>query len=345
MRDSVLFSDGETAITPAHVMAAAAYWGALDPVDVAACHGLACVQQAVAEGIEVPGADLQAASERFRRAHGLRSAQATASWMAARGVSIEEFTDYLERHALAERTGAPTNSIDDVKDVSPEVLWAEAVFSGVGDRWTQRLATRMAVAREEAGSAGVPPSLFDTPEVEGCSPDALHAWLERLAVSASWAERVVILEATYARFASAVQTPAKMDGALRLQWDALVAFELEMGAFDTEAAAREACLCVTEDGATVSAVSAMARGHFQEGRVWLSELPEEIRAHALSAAEGALLPVFLWNEQQIVCRVLRKSEPSLTDGPTRKKVEDVVVEEASQSLLRRHISWPARGME
>ena len=330
-------------MAPAHAITALALWRLLAPSLATTAHRLACAAHARRAGIEVAGADLQSASEQFRRVRGLRSAGATEAWMASWGVSVEAFTDYLEREALRGllRDQVPAGTEDDVVWDAPlrEALWPDAVFGGEASGWCHRLAARLAVAHERSGEPGLPASLFDPAAAPGLAPDALRVWIDRLDLPHTWFDRLITLESAYARFSETVLTPARMDALMRARWDTLFMLDFEMGRFATEAAAREACLCVTEDGSTIERVCAMAGGKFHQGRVMLGDVPEGMRARALSATSGTLMPVFAWNNDYAVCRVLGKSEPSLDDPKTRAIVSEAVLEDAVRPLVRQHITW------
>jgi len=340
---SPLFKCENEPFGPAHVLAAAAFWGELAPLADAVRRRLAIVARARAAGVAVEDEVLQAASEGFRRDRELRTARATSAWLKARCVSLEAFTDYLEGEYLEGIPGAPEAVVaaDTDDDGLAAALWPHAVFSGVADAWIHRLTARVAIAREEAGEAGIPPSIFDTGGEAVSLPEDLALWIKRLGLPHNWREELRNLEAAHRRFSLAALTGDRMDRVLRKRWEVLFALDVELCGFPNEAAAREGCLCVTEDGVAMDGVAALAGGSYWEGRLLLGDLPENLRAKALSAREEALLPVFEWNGQHVVCRVRAKFEPSVTDTQTRGIVEGVVLEEMAAPLIKRHITWPA----
>lgn len=344
MNAPVLFESGETPFSPAKVLSAAALWGELDPLAESLRAQLKRVAQIRAEGLEADTTALQTESERFRRARGLRTAQATEAWMAAWGVTLESFTEFLELQALCGPLdlAAQTDAGDASRGYDTELLdalWPAAVFAGHGEDWCRRLAARVAATGERGSSSDLPASLFDPASVPGLAPAALRQWMERLDLPASWFDQLIGFEAAYARFAESVQTPARLDAVMRARWSALFTMDFEMGGFRSEAAAREACLCVTEDGVPIEEICAMAGGRFHQGRVMLGDVPDGVRTRALSATAGALLPVFAWNDQYVVCRVRDKSEPSLDDAAVREATGRVVLEDALRPLVHRHIRW------
>lgn len=341
MNETVLFTCGHECYTPAHVLATSALWGELESLAVAVRRRCASLARARRDDAPVTDEVLQELSENFRRAHGLRTARATEAWMAARGVSLDAFTDFLERDALDRLDETTTADTAATEDVPLDALWTDAVFTGVGDSWCQRLAARVAVARETPPATGPPASIFEPLAAAGLKPDALRRCVDQFELPLAWIDIATAQERAFARYAESVQTPARLGAAMRARWDTLFSMDFEMGAFGSEAAAREACLCVTEDGDPIQAVCTVAGGVFQGGRVLLGDLPEKVRSHALSATAGSLLPVFDWNGQHIVCRIQGKTEPSLDDARIREVLAHDVLMEAVTPLIARHIEWPA----
>jgi hypothetical protein len=342
-----IFSCGANVFTPAHILTAAAFWGELDEHYMESRKRLLALMRAREEGIEISDEELQGRSERFRREFGLRTARATETWMAARGVTLDAFTDFLERDAaLAVCGGDPgrTSRKHPTRDRDTmAVLWPDAVFTGAGDGWSRRLAIRAAAARDVAEGAGIPASIFDT--MGGDLSDGMLPWLEYFGLEVAWFNRLRVIDAAFAHFTSVVQTPARLDSALRARWDALVAIDVELGGFPNDSVAREAFLCVSEDGMSLEEVCREAGGHYNQGGLLLGELPQAIRAQALSTPVGSLLPVFPWGESVVLCRLLGKSEPSLENPRTNETVRAAVLDDALQPLMDRHIAWAAGGGE
>lgn len=347
MVEPEIFSCGATSFTPSHILTAAAFWGELDEHYVESKRRRLALDSARQQGVDISDEELQRRSERFRREFGLRSARATEIWMASHGVTLEAFTDFLERDAAAEMLGPipvkpsrrhPTGDADTMA-----LLWFDAVFTGAGDVWSRRLAVRAAAARDVAEGAGIPASIFDT--LGGDVSEGMLPWLDHFGLDAAWFNRLRVIDAAFAHFSSVVQTPARLDAALRARWDSLVVVDVELGGFPNDSAAREAFLCVSEDGMALEDVCREAGGHYTQGTLLLGELPAIARAQALSTPAGSLLPVFPWGESTVLCRLRGKTEPSLADPRTNESVRAAVLDDALQPLIKRHIAWTMSGGE
>jgi parvulin-like peptidyl-prolyl isomerase len=78
-------------------------WGQLRPLVLAALADRLVQEEARRAGLSVPADDLQAAADHFRRRHGLSAAADTHAWLAARGLSADDFAAGLEESLLAAR--------------------------------------------------------------------------------------------------------------------------------------------------------------------------------------------------------------------------------------------------
>ena len=316
-----LFSCGGVVFCAEHVLAAAEEWGQLDSVRLQARERLSALAQAQADGFQVADDLLQARSEAFRRDLGLRSAQATQEWMDAHGVSIEAFGDYLEREACREHYTSNTHTRPaaaetiTAQDVD-EVLWPDLVFSGSFQPWCQQLAEIVAIVCSSKGA------------------DHIDADL------ATWPERLNAYGQRYEEFRADLLSTARLKSALRVQYQNFFLLRCEIGIFDTDAAVREAVLCITEDGLSMEKVCEMAKGEFMRQEVLLNQLPSpSLQTAALSAAPGSVLPPFEQEGRHILMYVHEKKEPDLADERTRSLLSDRIVTDAIRPLVHEHIQW------
>lgn len=316
-RLETLFVCASVAFSRQDILTAADAWGELDEVRNDARLRLACLRAACDAGLACDDGVLQTASEAFRRAHGLRNGELTRAWMARWQVTVDQFGDYLEREELFRRFRAqlsnalPQVGVDEI--ALEEVLWPESVFSGHAERWSEALAAR-ATAALALGDAA--------------------------ALSASGLERIRLLEGALQQFATQAATPEAAQATLASHWRDYLAFECEFGHFATIESALEAKLCVEEDGAELAEVCAEAGGRYQRARLLHLDLPAPMRAVALSCAPGAIIPPVDLSGEHVLCRVLAKDSPDLSDSGTRARVCDSLLTEALRPLMAQHVVWP-----
>ena len=320
MEDPVLFQCSGRAFTSRHLVAAAQLWQGLEGPRLRIRRALAGAAWAQRVGLAIDDAVVQEASERFRRDRGLRSAKATQAWLDAHAVGIDDLADFLERQALADmhaqnEAGHPAT----VDEATVEaLLWPELVFSGELPGLCRQLARQAAVAAEAQALSAEPG--------------------EDLALL------VRALDARFAAFAKEAAPPARIETALRVHWGDFLRIACECASFADQDTAREARLCVCEDGAELAHVATSAGGTHWAGTVLLCQLPDGVRDAIQAAGEGEALPVISSEGQHALWYVRAKQRPSLDDAETHARLREAVLDEATAPLVAAHITWGAVGL-
>ena len=120
---------------------------------------------------------------------------------------------------------------------------------------------------------------------------------------------------------------------------ALITFDLELASFEAPGVAREAWLCVVEDGETLAAICHRAGGRLERRRRFLDALPDGLRGAVLSARPGDVLPPVATENGHVICRVVEKRSPGIDDDDVRKRVETALCERAIDDLIDAHVRW------
>ena len=324
-----VFTSERGEVSIAGVIAAAHFRGEIEPL-WREVHALA-----QREDRDVDDAALQAMSEQFRSERDLISAEETERWLEARGLTLEDFSDYFRRRFWKDATGEKVEP--EAFDSSAEhrdLLRVELLLSGEFDRMAVRLAWRVAAGGE-------------------CAPDAVESergrfleragfddeWLARLGRDQSWLDEMLKLEAAYRRQCDALLTPEareRMLNALRLP---LKRVELETVDLESRDAAREAFFCVREDGVAMAEVAKNGRYPYRRDEIVLEDLPAELRQKILCAASGEMLEPIARGDGFQLCRIIRKIEPDLADAQTRSRVEQRIVEDHFSELAAGCVRW------
>jgi hypothetical protein len=221
--------------------------------------GLACVKRMEKMEEDLDGEELRAAANEFRYAHDLVSAQEAESWLSAWRLTVENWAEYLRRLVLRRKWAAQLREILEWFPVTREEmqanLWAEAVCSGRLASFAKRLAG-CAAAHAKAVEAG---------------------WVESEDDHEDRAGRVRALEAGYRRFCERGIDPSAIKNqidARRLDW---IRFDCRYGLFSDEQVAREACLCLREDGADLDAIATRTGCALAETSLHLDEIEGTMR--------------------------------------------------------------------
>ncbi len=254
------------------------------------------------EGPEIDSGELQKASERFRYEHDLITAGETEEWLAARGMTVDDFSDWLyARLCGAARFSAPITRAEEFPDDFPELLHIHLWLSGEMDRIGDELRRRVA-AQIETGSA---------------SRDEAH-------------ERVV----------RGVLTGEARRRRLDMLRVPLTRLEVDWLELDSEPAAREAMLCVREDGDTLAQVAANAGYAVRRESLWAEDAGKTIAPQAAFANDGELLGPIRAADRTRLCQIVRRIEPSLDDREVAARVDSMLLDEHFNELCARHTPLP-----
>nr|MBA2565979.1 hypothetical protein [Gemmatimonadota bacterium] len=245
--------------------------------------GIACLKRAEKEEDGPSPDEIQAAAREFRYERDLVSAHDMSVWLERRGLDVEAWTGYIRRALLRRRWEDELDHTCETYPVAEEErngeLAAEGFCGGHFARFCHDMAARAAVfarlADEDAAAAEG--SAATSPEQPAPGPKADDAKKDPSA-----------LETAYRRFA----LEAVGDRAIReqiashhLEW---IRIHCRFVAFTEESAAREAALCVRDDGLDLEEVARDAGTSVRDVRLYLEEVAPGLRERLLAARAGEL---------------------------------------------------------
>jgi hypothetical protein len=229
--------------------------------------------------------------------------------MAGRRLSVSAWMDHIRRTVARERhpevRAGPAPDPDEASR-----LWATGICSGLYSTFASAVAERAAAAAARAEAAGAEPGDGDRWEV---------------------------LEAAYVAFRQAAATDravAEEVVARRLDW---IDLDLEWVSFPEEATAREALLCLREDGDFSGSPGAPGRR-----RAHLCDFEPELRPALLGARAGDALGPARMAEGWRVTRVLAREVPADDDGEVRPRAAAAVQDRAVRREVERRVRWHER---
>jgi hypothetical protein len=297
-------------------------WAALEDTSAA---GLA------AEAEHDPtAAELRALAETYRHERGLLAREDLDQWLADRALTAADWLGHLRR-TLAYQNAPSADPADPTL-----VLRADAICSGTLRTCAQHVIAGAAAARAlGAGDADDIDHLMRLARATTASGlDTVDdAVLERSARRIAGLDRAHELLADDVAGRDAVA--ARID-ANALTWLSLATEELAIG---NEDAAREARLCVQEDGASVAEVGAqLGVATLERVRVF-AETPNELGARLAAAAPGELVGPVAADGTFILARLLSKTPPSHDDPAVAARARADLVAEAVGRLSAGQVTW------
>jgi len=343
----VIFRGGEREFFFQQVVSAAHFRGEAESTWKNLQEGLSCTQYAEEEGFSVDAEELQKASELFRYRNELITAQETERWLEERNLSVEDFSNYLERNHWHSRFASNLPDICSEYPPSPkaveDALWAELILEGRFKAFTLPLAQRVA-AKIESPDFTVPREGVETERElffrrAAISSGELERWLTRFRCPRKWFEEMVEMDALYQRMGGAILSPERCHSELQAQHLPLTRIEAEGIFFPSWEAAREAFLCLTEDREGLAEVGRRSGSPVTFSSKFIRDLSEETQQAFFSASPGEILPPVEQGGNVWIFRVRQKIKPSLEDPDIRILIGEKARQGFFQSLVDKHIHW------
>jgi hypothetical protein len=290
--ECIAFSVGDTPVTVGDVLRAEHARGALQPVEELLAWKAACLAEADRLSLGVDEDAVDELSTAFRYERDLVSAEEIEAWLEARGLTPEEFQDHFVGgqlfSALRDQVDAPEGETDPEEEPDWAALAAELHLSGTFPGHAVQHSRRLLV-RAAAGATGD----LDLAE----------------------------LESAYQAACAALLTPAALGQELAGARLPLTLIDYESSEFDSVDAAREALLCVRDDGMELAEVARESGFPHSRQEAVAEDLPEDLREPLLWAPLGALQGPTASGGVFRLWRVFARTEPRLTDPEVRRRVE------------------------
>jgi len=336
-----VFSAGEVEYVWEDVLLASVLRGDWRDLEQLVREELACARFLRESGDEPPRDAVDEAAAEFRYDRNLVSAAETYAWLGRWGLEAGEWMAWIRR-ALARKRAASRRaqalaecapSADECAAALPVTL----VCAGLASRFLQAAAERAAALR----AVGTPDESSVHAMLAHVPADLAERGFGELSAS-RLAERARVaarLEVAIERFRERALTPKtlhhEVDGR-HLDW---IRVDYSSASFPTEGMAREAVLCVRDDGLELGDVAAEAGTQVVRARRWLEEVDRELRERLLAGRAGDLLGPVRENGGFLVHRIEAKRLPSLDDLDVRRRAEDSALRHALAAAVNDSVRW------
>jgi hypothetical protein len=311
--------------------------------------GIACLRHQRATRAVVDEDAVEAAARAFREARQLYSAADAKAWLAERGVSVGNWFKYLRRSVLrqqwAEHLPKLVARYPAAEAQVQRALKIVGICSGHLARFARHLAGLAAVherLRNEvdnpdltAESRGAAPSI--TVDFVQCKPLAMAP--ERLRERCEVLARIA---RSLERFRPHVLTSEAIRRQITARHTDWIRLECLSLSFADQPAAREAALCIRQDGEDLHDVASRARTVVKRERFRLEESEPALLSTFLGARKGELLgPLPLGPEYRLFL-VCDKILPSEKDPVARQWAEQILWQSAVDREISLRVEWQQR---
>jgi hypothetical protein len=320
----VVFSVGSQQYYWDDVILYARQSGNWDELEKQLREGIACMKRLEDMAEQIDPEELELAANEFRYERDLVTAEETEAWLNQWNVSAEAWMEYIQRLLLrrkwADRLAEIVAHYPATKKEFHSSLHAEAVCSGYLARFAHALAARA--------------SAYDKARKEG--------WISDESKSAAAADRMCRLETSYRRFRDHVVDSQGIKNQInshRLDW---IRFDCRYVLFPQEQMAREAALCVRDDGRQLDEVAANANVALQNAAIYLDAVEPTLRDRFLGAEKGALIGPLNWANAFGLFLVEDKIIPAVEDPEIKQRAQESLLQSAVNREINNRVKWHAR---
>ena len=287
---------------------------------------------------------IQEMAELFRYEHDLITAEETEHWLEQRALTLEDFSEYFALchwRNVVENVSPPDV---DLLSASPELrdrFTIELIFSGELDILTKELIWRLA-AQQAGSDSAVGPEEIEAEREQflerlQLEPPKIKAWLNRIRRNEEWLEECLQMEAAYQRMQSSVLNAQAEKKQLSMFRMSLTHFEAEVIELESLDAAREALLCIRQDGLSMEEVAGEARYPYRRISFRHEDVPPELQQKFWSANPGDVLDPLRRGDGFELYRITSKAEPDLADPIVQERIQERLLEQHFSHLVREHV--------
>jgi hypothetical protein len=346
-------------VSPHHIIVCACgtqEYTARDAIDAAICRGeledkwqeflrrLAAERRADELELELDEAAISAAAEEFRYRHELITAEETEAWLANRGLTFDDFSDYFTRQYCvgAVDEGVSPEQIE-YTSAAPELrdlFVAELILSGALDDMIVKLMWRLAArcAGKEPPSEAIAAEKRKFLHRIRVEPAQVAQWLGELGRDSQWLKEMLAIEAAYRAHCDRLLVPEARQRELINLRLRLTRFEIELIELESHDAAKEALFCVREDGMSMEEVATEGLYPYRRRTdILLEDLPEDAQQKYLSASPGDILEPMPHGDGFELCRIIKKIEPGPDDPRVKSRVDQRLLDEYFSDLTAKYI--------
>jgi hypothetical protein len=308
------------------------------------------VRHARARRQEPADEEVEAAADAFRLERELYDAAKAENWLADRNVTFAGWMKYIERCLLRQKWQSRLPELVRKYPVSEQRLNRNVrvigFCSGHFARFARKLAGRAAAAermRQEGAAGQLTEQLEQQRERAETSFTCSDEDAKLLGLSAEACTETMRkhagLERGLEQFRRLLIAPAKVErhiSARQIEWTRIQARSLS---FDTEAEAREAAMCIRDDGEDMSAVAARTRARACREQFDLEDLEAGLQAMFLPVRKGDLIGPLASGKEFKLFLVSDKTMPSAKDVACRSRAEQILLQTALDAEISARVQW------
>ena len=342
--DVIVCACGTSQYTARDAIDAAIFRGTLQEKWQTFLRHIAAKERADELELELDESAISAAAQEFRYRHDLITAEETEAWLANRGLTFDDFSDYFARQycvgAVDEGFSPEQVEYAAADPELRELFVVELILSGaLGDMTTKliwRLAARCAGQEPTAEAIAAEERKFL--HRSGIEPAQLADWLEEMGRDSQWLNGMLAIEAAYGTHCDRLLVPEARQRELMASRMHLTRFEIELIELESHDAAQEALFCVQEDGMSMEEVAIEGRYPYRRADFLLGDLPPDAQQKYFSGSPGDVLEPISHGDGFELCRIVKKIEPRLEDPSVKSRIDQGLLDQYFSHLTTKYTS-------
>jgi len=334
------------------VVLAAMAWGDWTLLREEVRKGLACAKLMRDKAESPSNEEMDSSMKAFRYAHGLLSVEDLEKWLSQWELNTLDWMKYICMSILKGRWAENLSEIMDRFPVTDEEIdlhiKAEGVCSGQLVSFCRKLAVRTSILERQKHETVMDASLQNAEDESKGFLKQFKANLKKncqMPFSSESSQRkleiLAEMEVCFYHFCRHAFTPEAITEQIRCHGFDWIRIDCQRISFSDLEIAREALLCVKEDGEALTDVAERIKKRVYEDRFYMDQLDSSLHSHFLYARKGELIgPVELSGEPTLFL-ICDKRMPSDADSYIQQRAQDKILENTIDHEIQNRIRWEA----
>jgi hypothetical protein len=334
------------------VVLAAMAWGDWTLLREEVRKGLACAKLMRDKAESPSDEEMDSSMRAFRYAHELLSVEDLETWLSQWGLNTSEWMKYICMSLLKTKWAGDLSEIMARFPVTDEEIdlhiKAEGVCSGQLVSFCRKLAARTSMLERQKHEI-IMDAFLQNAEDE--SKGFLKTFKENLKKSSQMPfssensqkklETLAELEVCFCHFCRHAFTPEAIMEQIRCHSFDWIRIDCRRISFSDLEIAREALLCVKEDGEALTDVADRIKKRVYEDHFYMDQLDSSLHSHFLYARKGELIGHVDLSGEPTLFLICDKRMPSDADSYIKQRAQDKILENTIDHEIQNRIRWEA----
>jgi hypothetical protein len=347
------FNVGDNQYYWGDVVLAAVAWGDWSVLKEEVRKGLACAKRMRCMGESPTDEEMNLAIKKFQYEHKLITVDEAEEWLKQWGLNTVDWMKYICISILRKKWADQLPEIISGFPVTDQEidlnLKAEAICSGQLFSVCQKLAARLSIYEKPKAESIIGGSEVLKEDESKALSNKYNANLKKsgwigfpFEACSKKLETLACADIYYQHFCSQAFTSDAINEQIRLHNFEWIGIDFLYVSFQDEQIAREAVLCVREDGEKFSDVAARLKNRIQKGHYYLDRVDSSLHTHFMHAKKGELIGPLDLAGKPTLFLVCDKVMPSEKDPYIKERAKKRILKNMINYETHNRVQWETR---